>query len=349
MRSFRGFGTDALTRMRGLSLVELMIASLLGVLLLAALASLYLAGKRQYFHDEQLARLQENGRYATGLLRRELQMAGFYGGVLPVAGIEAVAIPRDCSDEPWALSTASPLTFVDDHLSATEVRTTGDRQLDCIDGRDVAPGTDVLAVRRTAAEASVADGLVAPDLSSYSTWRWFLQVSPDRPPQWRRLASRDLPGIAVEGPGTSLWKAVARIFYIRRYSAPDNRNDGLPVLCMEELVNEAMLTRCLVEGVENLQLELGVDTDGDGIANRYLNPRDTGDLADAVAARVHLLLRSVFQVPGPRASTSYRLGSVQVNAAGDGYLRRVFSTTIQLRNVARRPIPVLAGQADEPV
>jgi len=196
MGSARGFGASDRARLQGLSLVELMIASLLGILLLAALASLYLAGKRQYFHDEQLARLQENGRYATGLLRRELQMAGFYGGVLQVAGIEAVVIPRDCSDESWALSTASPLAFVDDQPSAVGVRTTGGSQLYCVDGRDVVPGTDVLAVRRTAARASVADGLVAPDLPSYSTWRWFLQVSPDRAPRWRRLARRDLSGIA---------------------------------------------------------------------------------------------------------------------------------------------------------
>jgi hypothetical protein len=202
-----------------------------------------------------------------------------------------------------------------------------------------------LAIKRTAAEASVRDGLLAPGLSFYSGWRWYLQRSVNQAPQWRRLAAQDLLRIA-DNAQASLWEAVAKIFYIRNYSDPDNHNDGLPTLCMEELVKEAMLTRCMVEGVENLQLELGVDTDGDRVVNRYLGPAQITGHEGAVSARVHLLVRSVYTVAGLRESRTYRLGQRQVSVAGDGYLRRVFSTTVQLRNLTRRSILVAPGGGD---
>ena len=193
------------------------------------------------------------------------------------------------------------------------------------------------------------DGLLAPDVSSYSARRWYLQVSPDRPPEWRKLAFPDLAGIAVSDDRVSLWEAVARIFYIRNYSDPGDREDGLPVLCMEELAKDAMLTRCLVEGVENMQLELGIDTDGDSVANRYVSPAEVRDYVGAVSTRVSLLLRSVYPVAGLRDTRIYRLGPSRVSAPGDGHLRRVFSTTVELRNRLRRPIHVVKGADNEPV
>jgi hypothetical protein len=128
---------------------------------------------------------------------------------------------------------------------------------------------------------------------------------------------------------------VARIFYIRPYSDPDNRDDGLPVLCMETLVGDAMGTRCLVEGVENLQLEWGIDTDGDDVANRYLSAPRSGELDRAVSARLYLLLRSIYPIAGHRDEKTYQLGTLPVPATGDSYLRRVFTATVHLRNRIR--------------
>ena len=173
-----------------------------------------------------------------------------------------------------------------------------------------------------------------------------MQRSVDRAPQWRKLALEDLGRIATDDTRVSLWEAVAKIFYIRNYSDPGNRNDGVPALCMEELVKETMQTRCMVEGVENLQLEVGVDTDGNRVANLYLSPGQVTAPEDAVSARVHLLVRSVDPVFGLRDAKTYRLGQQQVSMPGDRYLRRVFSTTVQLRNLVPRSILVAPGDGD---
>ena len=331
---------------RGLSLVELMVANLLGLMLLAAISGLYLAGKRQYLYDEQVARLQENGRYAVALLRRELAMAGFYGGMLTTGELVPLAFTGDCGAPTWALDASLPLAFTDDHEATPAIQTTTGVTLTCINGADVAPSTDLLAIRRTAAQAVVAEGFLSPDFSSYSGRRWYLRHSPGGSTGWHALTSDEVLQTAVNSEPVNIWKAVAKIFYVRNYSDAGNREDDLPALCVEELVKEAMRTRCLVEGVENVQLELGMDTDGDGVVNRYMSPGEVADMADAVSARVYVLLRSVYRVAAARGSSTFRLGRRVITKPRDGYLRRVFSTTVLLRNAAPRPIPVAPGDHD---
>jgi hypothetical protein len=313
------------------------------------MSSLYLAGKRQFAHDEQLARLQENGRYAMAIVRRELQMAGFYGGLPSSRAIVSAPVATDCGAEPWALQTSTPLLLSDDHPGTGNVVTTAGDELTCIAGSDVAPATDILAVRRTAAEPTVRDGFLASRMASFKARRWYLSVSPQSEPGWRRLSAAELRASAGAGEAISLWEAVAKIFYVRTYSDPENRDDSVPSLCVEQLVNEAMSSRCFVEGVENMQFELGVDTDKDGVINRYLDPDQVGDVEGVLVARVHLLLRSIDPTAGLRLARSYRLGRTRVRRPADGYIRRVFSTTIQLRNLHRHVIPVAGGEQREPV
>ena len=61
----------------GFSLVELMVSMFLGVILTAGFVSTYLGAKRSAVYNEELARMQESGRYAMRLLSRELAMVGF--------------------------------------------------------------------------------------------------------------------------------------------------------------------------------------------------------------------------------------------------------------------------------
>jgi type IV pilus assembly protein PilW len=61
----------------GLSLVELLVSMLLGVFLSAVMVSAYLGAKRSYFHEEQVARMQEIGRYALRLLFQGAGNGGF--------------------------------------------------------------------------------------------------------------------------------------------------------------------------------------------------------------------------------------------------------------------------------
>lgn len=63
----------------GLSLVEMMIAIFIQFLLLGGLVYIYVNSKDLYQVNEQLSRLQENGRYATNSILYDLRMAGYAG------------------------------------------------------------------------------------------------------------------------------------------------------------------------------------------------------------------------------------------------------------------------------
>lgn len=62
---------------RGMTLVELMIAMVVGLLLLAGVIQIFLSGKQSYRTQEGLSRLQENGRFAMDVFALNLRHAGF--------------------------------------------------------------------------------------------------------------------------------------------------------------------------------------------------------------------------------------------------------------------------------
>lgn len=68
-------------RMAGLSLVELMVAILLGTFLLLGLVQVFSASRVAYQLSQGVARAQENGRFAMDFLLRDMRMVGHGGCV----------------------------------------------------------------------------------------------------------------------------------------------------------------------------------------------------------------------------------------------------------------------------
>lgn len=70
-----------LRAMRGLSLVELMIAMVIGLILMLAVVQIFLASRTASRLSEGVARTQENARFAVDFLERDIRMAGHMGCV----------------------------------------------------------------------------------------------------------------------------------------------------------------------------------------------------------------------------------------------------------------------------
>lgn len=70
----------------GLSLIELMIALLLGVLLSIGLVQVFSSNSQSFRTNEASARVQESGRIAADILARALRNAGFFG-CFPLQGV----------------------------------------------------------------------------------------------------------------------------------------------------------------------------------------------------------------------------------------------------------------------
>jgi type IV pilus assembly protein PilW len=316
----------------GLSLVELLVAMLLGVMLSAGMVAAYLGAKQNSYYDLQMARMQENGRYAMRLLSRELVMAGFFAGVKSLENISVYTVGADCSDQPWILDGRHSVEMVNDYPGQSVPVTTRLTHLTCLDGESIAPGTDLLAVKRTAGEASLNLGSVAKGLTGSTVQSWYLRLESGEPQAWEKIAPVDLRGRAGGDLSESYWKAISRLFFIRSYSDSENRNDAIPTLCMKTIAGDAMTSRCLVEGVENMQFEFGIDTDADGVPNRYTAAPSAEEMRHAVGAKVYLLLRSINSISGVENRRVYALGQKVLTARNDAYLRRVLSATVLLRN-----------------
>jgi hypothetical protein len=148
-------------------------------------------------------------------------------------------------------------------------------------------------------------------------------------------------------------------FATRVYFVDDCNNDGVPGLCRRTLLDRGngFDEVELVPDVESLQVRYGVDTDDDGFANAYQDA-DTIDAANAwnavVALRLALLARSPDPVLGGAQAQQHCLLGDPLNACAggeaadstnadnwtdtnDAFLRKVYTSTIVLRNRADVP------------
>lgn len=72
----RRTGRPGLPRMRGFSLIELMVALVLGLIIVGGVVSLFVSNQQAARANEGLGRLQENARVAFELMAREVRQAG---------------------------------------------------------------------------------------------------------------------------------------------------------------------------------------------------------------------------------------------------------------------------------
>ena len=66
-------------KQQGLTLLELLIAMLIGTLLILGATSMFIANKRVYKEVDYQGRLAENARFAMEMMIRDLRMTGFIG------------------------------------------------------------------------------------------------------------------------------------------------------------------------------------------------------------------------------------------------------------------------------
>lgn len=79
----------------GLSLVELMVAVTIGLFLMLVVANLFIGSKQTYTNQDNLSRLQENGRFAIALMGKAIREAGYHNmSFNPPAGYYAANAPK---------------------------------------------------------------------------------------------------------------------------------------------------------------------------------------------------------------------------------------------------------------
>lgn len=306
-----------------MSLVELLVALAIGVVLAFGAMNLLLSSKRSFFQAQAQARMQENGRHALRIISHELIMAGHLATRLPGTAVESAESGSPCFDH--LLASATPFEHLD-NVSAAGESAAGEAGLpaDCLlAGKHVA-GSDMLLVRRTSGSPVVYAG---QRLGAIDAADIYLRDLPGSASPRLQRGGAELPA------GGELWEYLPQLLFLRNYSVVPG--DGVPALCRKRpgrSSNRMAPTECLVEGVENLQLEFGIDDDGDRRADRFAPAPGPIERSAAVSARIYLLIRSINPVAGHIDNRAYTLGQARQAPAADGHYRRLIQTTVVLRN-----------------
>src|SRR5262245_6093271 len=87
----------------GLRLVELMVTLTFGTVLIGGAVYVYSQSRSTYRVNENIARLQEQGRYVISVIEPDLELAGFYGFT---NSPDAIRLVRD-GDAGLVIATAS--------------------------------------------------------------------------------------------------------------------------------------------------------------------------------------------------------------------------------------------------
>ena len=329
-------------RQRGFSMVELMIAMAIGLVISTSVLTAYVSASRNFAMDERYARMQENARYSLRVLSEDLLMADFWGQLIStdIITTSLAVTAGDCGAAVALFSADNALLYNNNHDGTASAHfapcatVSANRQ----------GSSDVLVIKRVEGTPTASAFVDAADTDGDGDVTETITTGSgalDNASVYLRTNGTAGSLIDDASPGNppttgwSDWRYIPRIYFVRNFFK--TAGDSVPALCRLD-IDESDLDAlsCLAEGIEDLHVEFGLDTDADGDANRYTATPSSAEMETAISARIHLLVRSTDTVPFYTNSKTYQLGDESIAAANDGYLRNVFTSTVALRNSASR-------------
>lgn len=320
----------------GFSLVELMVAMAIGLILIAGIMTLVIGNLQGYGELIKSGHKIENGRFATQLLRDDVAHAGYFGGWGKITDIPAM--PAAC--EVGASAIADIFAFPVQGWNAGSSTAVPGSSWSCLASSNFKPGADVLVVNRVSTRPT--------EKASLQGSRLYIQATPVDIVLARGDADPDPFVLQNEDAEDADIRAVLKHVYFVTSCSDCSSNDGVPTLRRLEIANNGSLSSiALVEGIENMQVDYGLDDSGNSSPDRFVaEPASAVEWSSVVAVRINLLVRNVLATAGHEDTKEYLLGSgvstsgaVTGNVVGpfnDGFKRSVYSVTVRLQNPAGR-------------
>ncbi|MDR3419102.1 MAG: PilW family protein [Nevskia sp.] len=356
------------TRARGYTIVELLVAVTLGLLILAGVLQVFINSKQGYQVQQSVGRAQENTRFAVEYLSRYILVADFWSGVdagAPHGGLKYIASGTPSSGTTCASNLAvnnwvvSLNDGIHGYAGASSASSLTDPPKSCV-GSNYVPNSDVLVVRFANPDAFTQTQCLT--LSGTSS------ACPNGSPAtagiggyWVRsqvgaradifnsgsttsvnAAIADLPGEYSDGVLNYQYQTV--VFFLQNV---DNGEGAVPTLTMLSVNGSSMVQQPIVDGVEMLKFEYGVDTNSDLSVDQYLPAGSVTNWSQVLSVRFSMIVRGdtldnytdsqSYQMTdtfcyGPSTSSSCSGASY---AGSTSYQRRLIVREVQLRNRVR--------------
>jgi type IV pilus assembly protein PilW len=321
----------------GLSLIEVMISMAIGSVVILGVLSLFNANTETYNALQAQTRLQEGANFGLNVIARDLQRAG-YRGCNSRANVYSVV-----ASIPVAFDIRSGLSVHNGNANGTWTNSStvlgSEVSDDAIDGTDIitlrfvendeAYLSTVLVTGQENIQVTVVSGATsninANDLALISdcekaTLFKVTSVAVNGATMTlghgvSAASGNIVAGLAETGTfGTdaAVTSIVSKTYFIRAGASGFAGRGGFSLHQFDGTSSVE-----LVEGVEDLQILLGIDTDLDGVPNQYLDPSASIDTGQIVTILLEITANSI-----------YAAGSTEA----DGLLRRTFRQTINVRN-----------------
>jgi len=335
-------------RQKGFTLVELMIALALGMLITLAVIQVFLASKTTYRTQSAQGLLQENGRFALGFISNEVRMAGYAG----CANIERVKA---------GMIVASPPSDV---LFALDKVIGGENDVGSAGGQyRAAPGTDTITVRKASPGVRLAGNMAANNanvqvvnnapgfvrgdiaiISDCSAIDVFRITNNPGGSNGQQVTLTHANGANSSNRLSKVYGSDAEVmafesiaYFVKATGRTTAGGAPINALWIRKRqagsATAALQMYELVEGVENMQIEYGVDTNNDRRADIYRSASAISNWGRVVSAKISLLMQSLEDnVVASSGALSQTITFNGQAIPADGRMRKVFTNVVALRN-----------------
>lgn len=318
-----------ISKQKGLTLIELMIGSLLGLILSLTIMTAVINNNVMNREGMKAAELTENGRFLNNILKDDLANAGYYGALadLPVRGTP----PDPCDLTDINAGVYFPIQIYND-------TTTSDLASKTTCNLRVVPNTDVIVIRRASSvELDPAD--LPNEYNIQSTYNDFMI---------QKSADINLYPFTNKAETEEIRRFLVHIYFVspcRETDCGSSTATDSPTLKRLELFEGEFTPVVIAEGVEQLQFEFGIDRSGNGIPNETIanaddayvvNPSDE-EIQNIVSAKFYALVRANDVSKDHKDTDKYNMGLfgfVDGSVLGENHKRRVFMNLTRVTNIA---------------
>lgn len=275
----------------GLTLIEIMIAVTISLILLAGIGQIYASSKKTYRTTDAVSRLQENGRFALDFIVKSIRESDHMGCLNRNNDVfSGVSATDDVAVSGLVASDTIALISSQDAMNVSGVVNKGTTVITLDSASDFESGDNILISDCEKAQTVTITGI------SGST----LTISNGLKQSYSKRA------------------AVSRL--IRTTYSLGINAAGNPALFM----NDGTVNPELVEGVENMQVQFGVDSDQNQVANYYVDPSAVPVMENVVSIKLVLTVRSI----ADNVAAQNRV----YNAVSDRRITKNYTATVAIRN-----------------
>lgn len=296
-------------KQNGFTLVEIMIALVLGLLLIAGMITIYLSNKSSYNTQSSLLEVQEAGRYTLEAIKEDFRQTDNWGCSQATTN---VLNPMSVGYVDFLSDGVDGANDVNDTLIIRRAASTGIQlQNDMVDeSSDITVGI----TNFTQGQMVIINDCTSGDIFQITN-------DPSASTTLQHVIGVGLPGNVVSDLSKA-YTTTARVYPIK--SITYGVSNGWLQRTVDGEVQD------IIPNVEGFQILFGEDTNNDNVANRYVPASSISDWDDVASIRVDVLIKSTSN--GVRLSKqTYTFNGVTTTAT-DLRMYKTFSTTIVVRN-----------------